>query len=252
MDCCGCKVLRWLQICSRPYQQNRLREPIDVTDVTNVWPQRHHATKTRMLHLLQIDFYRYLIQAILIFSLSEWSSMELLVALEEAVQLVLIPVGFAIFQDMKTSWLNSKKRPSKNGFVQCSMANITKDTNTPANWCPFSWVFRWQWLPPMEHCHGLRVLLEPGHCHRQPACDFTSKDIRCRQRDKCWWSQLDKGVVTVLILSRSQWPTVNEKKKSLLPAAGYPFGIWWQCWHLRGRTAPLLGLLYQQVADTLH
>jgi len=27
--------------------------------------------------------------------------MELLVALEEAVQLVLIPVGFAIFQDMK-------------------------------------------------------------------------------------------------------------------------------------------------------
>lgn len=54
-----------------------------------------------MLHLLQIDFYRYLIQAILIFSLSEWSSMELLVALEEAVQLVLIPVGFAIFQDMK-------------------------------------------------------------------------------------------------------------------------------------------------------
>ena len=54
-----------------------------------------------MLHLLQIDFYRYLIQAILIFSLSEWSSMELLVALEEAVRLVLIPVGFAIFQDIK-------------------------------------------------------------------------------------------------------------------------------------------------------
>lgn len=48
------------------------------------------------------------------------------------------PSWFCDFPRHETSWLNSKKRPPKNGFVQWSMANITKDTNTPANWCPFS------------------------------------------------------------------------------------------------------------------
>ena len=66
--------------------------------------------------------------------------MELLVALEEAVQLVGIPASFAIFQDLKrvVEVLPKGDLQKWVAVVQWAMAKITKDTNTPATWCPFS------------------------------------------------------------------------------------------------------------------